>query len=99
MPSDKPITSQDPDIIAIQDEHHERLRRRRRWIIAECAEGYEVHEWSATGVAPPTSYPTKRLAAARVLQLLGIGPVAPQDHPESICVGFVETDNGERHDV
>jgi hypothetical protein len=36
---------------------------------------------------PTTSYSTKRLAMARVLQLLDLGPVGPQMHPERICIG------------
>jgi len=37
---------------------------------------------------PHTRYPNRRAAASRVLQLLGIGPVAPQIHPEKICVSW-----------
>ena len=35
------------------------------------------------GVAPQTGYPTARLAMSRMLQLMRIGPVAPQTHPET----------------
>lgn len=39
---------------------------------------------------PPCRYQSKRAAAARMLQLLGIGPVAPQTHPERACIGTIE---------
>ena len=42
------------------------------------------------GVAPPTVKPSKREVAARLLQLLNIGPVAPQDYAEEVCVGKFE---------
>ena len=83
------MTDLDPQIVSIQNDFLEQTRRQKRWIILETAEGWEVHFHTIDGVAPPSSYPTKRLAAARVLQLLGIGPVAPQDHPEDVCVGYV----------
>lgn len=51
-----------------------------------------VHQHSEDSVCPQVSYPTKRLAASRVLQLLHIGPVAPQDHPETMEIGHVETE-------
>ena len=41
---------------------------------------------------PTTSYPTKRLAMARALQLLDIGPIGPQLHPERVCIGEVFTE-------
>jgi hypothetical protein len=81
----------DPEILQMQNDFLERNRERTRWIILDAVGGYEVHCHTKDGVAPPTSYPTKRLAASRLLQLLGIGPVAPQDHPERICVGTVQT--------
>lgn len=83
---------QDPHIVRLQDEHHERLRKVRRWVIAEQPDGYEVHEWSEDGVAPPSRHATKRLAAARILQLLGTGPVAPQTDPEEVCITEVSRD-------
>lgn len=53
---------------------------------------WRVHEWTPDSVFPPIEYPTKRLAAARVLQLLQVGPVAPQTHPEEVCIGSIETE-------
>jgi hypothetical protein len=61
-------------------------------MIVETADGYAVHQWTPDSVFPAITYPTKRLAAARTLQLLGLGPVGPQTHPERVCIGFVEGD-------
>jgi hypothetical protein len=47
-----------------------------------------VHQFSPTGVAPSSAYPSKRTAAARMLQLLHIGPVAPQSYPETAAVSL-----------
>jgi hypothetical protein len=84
--------TQDAIVTEIQNEWLEQNRTALRWMIVETPEGYEVHQHSAASVWPPTTYPTKRLAAARLLQLLGIGPVAPQTHPESVCVGYVRSE-------
>jgi hypothetical protein len=83
----------DPDIVRLQDAFLADNRRRKRWIILETAEGYEVHVHTVDGVAPPSSYPNKRLAVARLMQLLGTGPVRPQTHPEVACIGHLEHDD------
>jgi len=58
--------------------------------LVETAEGWSLIQHSEGGsVYPRTSYETKRQIAARVLQLLGIGPVAPQTWPESVCIGEI----------
>lgn len=41
-----------------------------------------VLQHTQESVFPQVSYPTKRDAAGRMLQLLHVGPVAPQTHPE-----------------
>lgn len=79
----------DEEIVQMQDSYHEKFRRLHRWIIVEDVDGFTVHEWTIDGVAPPSTYPTARLAASRLLQLLRLGPVGPQDHPEDVCVGTV----------
>jgi len=58
--------------------------------LTETADGWTVSERRGESVYPQTSYPTARLAVARILQLLDLGPVGPQKHPERICIGFVE---------
>ncbi len=77
----------DADIVSIQHEWLNQNRLRQRWIIVQESDGtYSVHHHSVGGVAPPTNYATPRLAASRLLQLLGVGPVGPQDHPEEVCI-------------
>lgn len=79
------------DITAMQADWNARWRDKRRWIIVEEGDGtYSIHEHMTDGVAPPTIKPGKREVAARFLQLLGIGPVAPQDYPEEVCIGEIE---------
>ncbi|WP_354243497.1 hypothetical protein [Bradyrhizobium sp. LA2.1] len=63
----------------------------RVWIVEDYGSGFMVHDWTPEGVAPPMSYPTLRKAASRLLQLFGIGPVAPQTWPEEACVGSITT--------
>jgi hypothetical protein len=75
----------------IQKAHEERLRETRRWIIAETDEGFEVHEWTVDGVGPWAVKGTPEMAAARLLQLMGIKhAIVPQAFPESVCIGRIE---------
>lgn len=63
------------------------------WILEELPSGeMKVHQHSHNGVAPQSTYPTRRKAASRLLQLLGIGPVAPQDYPEKVCIGEINSE-------
>lgn len=79
------------DISNMQDEWNKSWRDKRRWIIVEEEDGtYSIHEHMKDGVAPPITKPDARLVAARLLQCLGCGPVAPQCHPEEICVGHID---------
>ncbi len=90
------LLGQEDDISGIQADWNARWRNKRRWIIVEEGDGsYSIHEHSKNGVAPPTAKPGKREVAARLLQLLGIGPVAPQDYPEEVCVGVIERESAE----
>jgi hypothetical protein len=87
LTSPSPWGEQDREIAEIQEEHGAQWRLKHRWIIVDNGDGsFTVHEHSGDSVWPSTDYPNKRLAAARLLQLLGIGPVAPQAHPESVCI-------------
>lgn len=71
---------------------------RRVWIIEERVAEFIVHNWTGedaphgAGVGPGSSYPTLRKAAARLLQLLHVGPVAPQTWPESVCIGSINSE-------
>lgn len=73
---------------------------RRVWIIEERGAEFIVHSWSGPdwkngeGVAPASSYPTLRKAAARLLQLCDVGAVAPQTWPECVCIGEVTMEDG-----
>jgi hypothetical protein len=60
-------------------------------IIEERDGEFVIHQHTAESVFPQVSYPTGRLAAARILQLLHVGPVAPQTHPERAQIGGVDT--------
>lgn len=60
--------------------------------VTEDGEGWTVHQWTSESVAPPVTYPTKREAASRILQLLHIGPVAPQTWPEEACISSITED-------
>lgn len=79
----------DNEIAEIARENREAWAGREVIAIVKEADGYSVHHHTADSVAPSSSYPDKRLAAARVLQLLHVGPVAPQSHPETACIGTV----------
>ncbi len=83
----------DPEIVEFQNSFLEENRRRTRWIILETAAGYAVHVHTVDGVAPCSIYPNKRLAVARLMQLLDTGPVRPQMHPETVCIGHVELED------
>ncbi len=89
-------------IAEIKREHFDRFKNSRQvWFIEEHGADFTVHTWHGgdwqhgAGVGPATSYPTLRKAAARFLQMLGTGPVAPQTWPEDICVGSVTTREAE----
>lgn len=91
----------DEEIAQIKRETFERLRTARQlWIIEERGAEFIVHQWTGAewkngaGVGPPTGYPTLRKAAARLLQLLGTGAVAPQTWPEDIGIGNVTLAEG-----
>lgn len=58
-------------------------------MIAIVEEGgkFIVHRHTSDSVCPPTTYKNEREAAARVLQLLQVGPVWPQTWPEDARIG------------
>lgn len=88
--------SADAEIAEIKREYFDRLCNARQvWIVEECGAEFIVHRWTGgewkngAGVAPPSSYPTLRKTAARILQLFGTGAVAPQTWPERVCIGTI----------
>lgn len=78
------------DIDEIKSEHYEKNRSKPIFAIVQDGDELGVYQQTKDSVAPYIKYPTSRLAAARVLQLLGLGPVAPQDHPEQVCIGHID---------
>jgi hypothetical protein len=63
-------------------------------ILTEGLDGrYYVDMTDGESTYPKILYRTSRNAIARVMQLLDIKePVAPQDHPERVCIGEIETE-------
>ena len=62
------------------------------WAITQDADGkFSVIEHTSDGsVMPITTYETKRLAVSRLLQIMGLGPVAPQLDPECVSIDLKE---------
>ena len=81
----------DKSIAEIAEETRKSWAGKKLWAIVEEADGWVVHQHSPSGVSPSTHYPTKREAIARLMQLLATGPIAPQMHPETACIGNIET--------
>ena len=82
----------DIEVQSIKREHYERLKSGDVLMIEAVPGGYRVHQWSPDGVAPQSEHETPAAAVARVAQLLKLrDPVAPQDWPESVCIGKIET--------
>lgn len=54
--------------------------------VEQISDMWVVSQSCGDSVWPNSSYPTARLAAARILQLLNLGPVAPQTHPEKCFI-------------
>lgn len=78
----------DTEIEDIKREHFEALKSRDVILIVKADYGYQIEQWSPTGVAPSSDYDTPQEAAARACQLLGLTePVTPQDWPEIAQIG------------
>ena len=89
-----------PDVVAMQREHEDRLRLTTRWLIAETKDGYEVHEFTADGVATCAVKPIREAPAARLLQLMGIKhAIVPQNYPERIGISTITDRDGIEHHV
>ncbi len=80
------------DITEIARQNREGWAGKKIWVIVEDEDGFTVHQHSPDGVAPTSTYPSAGKAMSRLLQLLHIGPVAPQTHPETACIGEVTSD-------
>lgn len=75
----------------IRQENFKRIATAHRTLmIVEIDGQFEVHDHRLDGIGPPSTHPTARTAAARILQLLKTGPLAPQTWPEEVCIGSVD---------
>ena len=80
----------DAEVEKFKADYFEAFRPREMWAIVDLPNGkFGVYWHSAESVGPLSEYNTKRQAAARLLQMLQCGPVAPQTWPEAICVGTI----------
>lgn len=67
------------------------MRKKQTFVLVERDDGtwtieHYVHGEQKDSSYPITYKPTAREAMSRVLQLLDLGPVAPQTHPERVGV-------------
>jgi len=86
----------DDEVEFIRSENLSRIAKAHRTLMVVEIDGcFEVHDHTPTGVSPVSVYQSKQKAAARLLQLLKIGPVAPQTWPEVACIGKIDTDDAE----
>jgi len=60
-----------------------------KYTITQTEDGFLLGEERGESVFPQTFKPTSRTIVARLMQLMRIGPVAPQTEPEDICIGTV----------
>ena len=79
------------EIESIRQENFTRIATAHRTLmIVEIDGQFEIHDHRPDGIGPPSTHRTARAAAARILQLLKTGPVAPQTWPEEVCIGSVD---------
>lgn len=79
------------DITQMQAEWQAGWRDKERIIIVMEPDGtYTIHQHTKDSVYCPTEKKTAREVAARILQLLEVGPTAPQDWPEEVCIGEID---------
>lgn len=78
------------DINEIKNEHYENNRDKPIFAIVQDGDTFGVYQQTRDSVAPYIKYPTAQLAASRILQLLQLGPTAPQDYPEEVGIGEID---------
>jgi len=83
------VTTLDAEIEAMADKHWELGRGKPRWLIIDMGDHFTLREMSQDSVMPPCDKQTKREIAARLLQVMEIGPVAPQNFPEEIGINMI----------
>jgi hypothetical protein len=74
------------DIAEIAAENRDSWAGKQLYAIVEDGDGWTVHAHDAENVSPSVRYPTGRAAIARVMQLMKVGPLAPQTHPEEATI-------------
>jgi len=74
----------DKEIEEIKREKFANIKNSECIVIERTGPDWVIHRWNDESVDPISVYSSARLAAGRILQLLHIGPVGPQDHPETI---------------
>ena len=63
------------------------------YTITETSDGFALEEQCGENILPQTHKATAREVIARLMQIMNVGPVAPQTFPEEVCIGYVETSN------
>jgi hypothetical protein len=64
-----------------------------RYIIDKTPDGWSIYHLDSKGnVWPTTVKRSAREVVSRLMQLLEIGPVAPQTFPEEVCIGSISTE-------
>ena len=61
------------------------------YTITETSDGFTIEEQCGENISPQTHKATAREVIARLMQIMNVGPVAPQTFPEEVCIGHVET--------
>lgn len=61
------------------------------YTITETSDGFIIEEQCGENIFPQTRKATAREVIARLMQIMNVGPVAPQTFPEEVCMGYVES--------
>ena len=60
------------------------------YTITETSDGFVIEEQCGENILPQTHKATAREVIARLMQIMNVGPVAPQTFPEEVCIGYVK---------
>ena len=82
-------TTLDAEIEAMSDEHWELGRGKHRFLLIYMGDHWTLREMDKANVYPPCDKKTKREIASRLLQVMKVGPVAPQIGPEEHRVTII----------
>ena len=84
-----PQTTLDQEIEDMADKHWELGRGKHRFLLIDMGTYWTLREMDRTSVYPPCDKGSKREIASRLLQIMEVGPVAPQMVPEEIGVNMI----------